>query len=125
VPTKEKEPITFYQVWRELKDAEQKLLCNTDLTQFINYLTKREYLNYSESIHFTPPDNQVEEYNLVAKIKIESEMQFLNELFLLKKSKFFQQQSSHVKQHLDDLFDEFEKYYVSQNKKAKDPSKLK
>jgi len=111
---------TLYQLWRELNKAEQQILCNPDLTEFIDYLTKKEYVNYSESVHFTPPDDQAEEYYLMAEIKIESQLKVLSQLFVLKRSKLFQQRSNQEKKRLDDLFKAFEKHYNTQIKKAKE-----
>ncbi len=121
IPTKE--TITLYQLWRELKDAEQKILDKPDLNQFLDYLTNQEYVNYNASVHFTPPENQIDEYNLMAKIKIDSQLQFLSELFELKKVKIFQKLSDQEEQYFDNLFNAFEKHYIDRIKSAKKYSK--
>lgn len=125
IVSKEKETKNLYQLWRELKHAEQLILCNSDFTQFINYLTKTEYVNYNESVQFIPPDNQVEEYYLMAEIKLESQMKFLSKLFVLKRSKLFSQQSNQEKKYFDDLFKAFENHYNTQIEKAKKHFKSK
>jgi hypothetical protein len=123
--SKTKEPISLYQLWRELCGAEQKILHNSDLTEFIEYLTKKDSTNYSESIRFVPPDDKIEEYNLMARIKIDSQFEFICELFKLKKNKLLQDQPNQDKKQLEDLFKTFEKYYIKQIDIAKKYSKPK
>ncbi len=105
--------------------AEQLILSNLDLTQFINYLTKTEYVNYSESVPFLPPDDQTDEYNLMAEMKIESQLKFLSKLFALKRSKLFPDHTNQEKKALDDLIKAFENHYNTQIEKTKKHLKSK
>jgi hypothetical protein len=120
---KEKDTKTLYQLLQELEDAEKKLFHLYDFPQFIDYLDKMEYKNYDTSVYFVPPNEQVDEYNLLAKKKIDSQLQFLVELFELKRKKHFHNQTHVTGKCLDDLFDAFEKHYVTQIKNAKKYSK--
>ncbi len=113
VSSKNKEPITLFQLWRELCDAEQKILHHSDLNEFIKYLKTKGYINYSELIPLNPPDDQTDEYNLMAKIKIDAQLEYINELFLLKKTKFLQQQKTDQdKKQINDLYKTFEEHYI-------------
>ncbi len=123
IAPKTKEPISLYQLWRELCDAEQKIFHNPDLNEFITYLTKKDYLNYTETIRSLSLDDKAEEYSLMAKIKIDAQLKFVSELFLLKKSKLLQQKSNQEKKQLDELFKTFENHYTKQIEIAKKSSK--
>jgi hypothetical protein len=80
-------------------------------------------MNYGESIRFIPPDDKTEEYILMAKIKIDAQLEFLCELFLLKKPELLQQQPNQDKKQLEELFKAFEKHYIKQIEIAKKHSK--
>jgi hypothetical protein len=59
----------------------------------------------------------------MAKIKIDAQLKFVSELFLLKKSKLLQQKSNQEKKQLDELFKTFENHYTKQIEIAKKSSK--
>ncbi len=75
-----------------------------------------------KSTGFIPPSDKLEEYTLMAKIKIDAQLEYIHELFRLKESKLSQQKSDDHKKHLE-LMDAFIKYYKEQIEIAKKASK--
>jgi hypothetical protein len=100
--------------------VEQTILGNPELNEFISYLNKKEYLNRTTC--FTPLDNQVEEYNLMAKVKINGQLEYIRQLFHLKESRLTEQQPNQHKKHFE-LFDAFIQYYNEQIEIVKKLSK--
>ena len=113
---------SLYQLWKELCSIEEKMLRATDLNEFIQYLIKKEYINMNKSTGFISPNDKIEEYTLMAKIKIDAQLEYIRELFRLKESKLSQQKSDDHKKSLE-LMDAFIKYYQEQIEIAKKNSK--
>jgi len=61
----------------------------------------------------------------MAKIKIDAQLEYISELFTLKKSKLLKQQSDQDKKQINDLFKTFEEHYIKQIGIAKKHSKSK
>lgn len=71
-------------------------------------------MNSNESIAYIPPSDKIDEYNLMAKVKIDSQFKFINELFQLKKDKLFQEHPNQNKKQIEILFKIFEHHYEKQ-----------
>ena len=118
------EPPTLYQLWIELRNARHKIFGHANLIQFSNYLQEKAYLNGSGSI-IGPPDDSVDEYHLMARIQIDSELEFICQLFVMKKSKLSTEQSSEARKNLEQSFAAFKRHYEKQISRAKKHSKSK